>query len=111
MKSKITIIRVLILAVVTLFIILPAVAKENVTDPQNRSFYNQLSCKASDRAVIALAASLENKGVSRLEINKAIIEALQGTSLNPNAPRWRCCEACVENNLPNDSTTRQCCDG
>jgi hypothetical protein len=32
MKIKITIIRVLIFAVVTLFIILPAAANENVTD-------------------------------------------------------------------------------
>ena len=110
MKVKMPIIRSMVLAVITLSIISPAAAKEKVTDPKNRAFYNQLSCKASSRAVIALAASLEDKGVSQLDINKAIINVLQG-SLVPGGPRWECCEACVENDLPNSSAACQCCDG
>lgn len=111
MNTKKTDMRLLVFAVMTLFIISPIVAKEKATDPKNKAFYSQLSCKASAQAVAALAASLENKGISRLDINRTIIEALQGTSLSPDGPRWECCKACVENDLPNDSAACQCCDG
>ncbi|SFK46737.1 hypothetical protein SAMN05216302_100727 [Nitrosomonas aestuarii] len=111
MSAKMIIVRCLALAVIASFIMSPVMAKEKVTDAKNKAFYSQLSCKASTRAVVALAASLEAKGVSQLDINKAIIEVLQGTSLSPNGPRWTCCRACVENDLPNDSAACQCCDG
>ncbi|GJL74482.1 hypothetical protein [Nitrosomonas sp.] len=111
MNAKIFIARLLALIVVALFMMSPVAAKEKMTDAKTKAFYNQLSCKASAKAVVALAASLEAKGTSQLDINKAIIESLQGTSLSPNGPRWTCCRACVENDLPNDSAACQCCDG
>ncbi len=112
MNAKIFLARLLTLVAVTLFMMSPVAAKEKMTDDaKTKAFYNQLSCKASAKAVVALAASLEAKGISQLDINKAIIESLQGTALSPDGPRWTCCRACVENDLPNDSAACQCCDG
>ncbi|MCB1949182.1 hypothetical protein [Nitrosomonas sp.] len=93
-------------------LIMPSVAASTAKyDAKNKAFYSQLSCKASTRAVVALAQSMEARGISQLDFNKVIIEALQGTSLSPNGPRWQCCRACVENDLPNNSAACQCCDG
>ncbi|SEQ77670.1 hypothetical protein SAMN05421690_1001113 [Nitrosomonas sp. Nm51] len=93
-------------------LIIPPVAAEAAKyDAKNKAFYSQLSCKASTRAVVALAESMEARGFSQLDFNKVIIEALQGTALSPNGPRWECCRACVDNDQPNDSAACQCCDG
>ncbi len=95
----------------TAIITLPVAAEAAQSNAKNRAFYGQLSCKASKQAVAALAKSMEARGVSQLDFNKAIIDAFQGTSLSPNGPRWQCCKACVDNDQPNDSAACQCCDG
>ncbi|SEN11591.1 hypothetical protein [Nitrosomonas marina] len=95
----------------TILIAFPVAAEAARYDATNKAFYGQLSCKASKRAIAALAESMETRGVSQLDFNKVIVEALQGTALSPDGPRWQCCRACVENDLPNDSAACQCCDG
>ncbi len=88
---------------------IPTIAEDINTN--DRLFYRQLSCQASRQTAIVLVNQLQKQGLSSLEINKIIVDALGPNGLTPGGPRWECCEACVENDLPNSSAACQCCDG
>lgn len=80
-------------------------------DSVDRAFYDELSCQAKNTSVLALIEKLAEQNVSQLQINKFLTDILITPGLIPGSPRWTCCRACVENDLPNSSAACQCCDG
>ena len=77
----------------------------------DKAFYKELSCQAQSQSVLALVETMAERNVPTLSINKLLTAILITPELVPGSPRWTCCRACVENDLPNSSAACQCCDG